>query len=236
MENKPVHAHFMIVRHAAPLDQAGLVADGAQRGHEPAVAVSALADVVCRGAIDEELRVVEDIYNSLDGLRTELRLAVGISGRHGGVLPVDTVQHAHGAGGGKWRLQVVFAVLERRVPAVVIAAVVVLDIVQRVQAVPPVELEVNLQVEVRVSVLLVDPAALFDDLGDLVPALCCGVLVGLLGGLGRAEALSRGAFGCALREVILLRNDGSSCDEAVSTCLGQRGRSRDFSGDCVTHC
>lgn len=218
MENEPVHAHLMVVRHAAPLDQAGLVADGTQSGHEPAVAIPALADVVGGGAVDEEFGVVEDIYNSLDGLRAELRFAVPISGRHG-VLPVDAVQHAQGAGGGKGRLQVVFAVLERRIPAVVIAAVVVLDVVQGVEAVPPVELEVDLQVEVRVSVLLVDPAALFDDLGDLVPALRCGILVRLLGGLGRAEALGRGAFGCALREVILLRNDGSSCDEAVSTCL-----------------
>lgn len=87
-----------------------------------------------------------------------------------------------------------------------------------------------------VLTLLVHAAALLDDLGDLVPTLCCGVFVGLLGGLGRGETLGRGAFGCPLGEVILLRNDGSSYGEAISTCVCEAGlsRSRGLSGSWAT--
>lgn len=197
VEHKSINANLLVVSHTALLDQARLVTNGAQRSHKPAVTVPTLTDVVGRGPVDEKLGLVKYVHDPLDRKRAELRLAVPIRAGGSGGLPLDAVQHAQsaGCGHGRRRLQHVEAVLGRRVPAVVVAAVVVLDVVQRVQAVPAVEFEVDLQVEVRVPVLLVDPAALPDDLGDLVPALCRRVLVGLLGCLGRAEALGRGTLG-----------------------------------------
>lgn len=44
-------------------------------------------------------------------------------------------------------------------------------VVQRVQAVAAVELEINLEIEMWIFVLAIDPAALLDDLCDLAPAL-----------------------------------------------------------------
>lgn len=72
VEHEAVHAHVLVVRDADPLDQAGLVAHGAQRRHEPAVAVAPLADVVRRGAVDVELGVVKDLPHPLDRLRVEI--------------------------------------------------------------------------------------------------------------------------------------------------------------------
>ena len=61
---------------------------------------------------------------------------------------------------------------------------VVLNIRERVQTVVAVELEINFNVKVRITILLVDSTALFDDLFDFGAACCCGVFVGCLGCCG----------------------------------------------------
>lgn len=61
---------------------------------------------------------------------------------------------------------------------------VVLNVRERVQTVVAVELEVNFNVKVRITILLVDATALLDDLFDFGAACCCGVFVGCLGCCG----------------------------------------------------
>ena len=52
------------------------------------------------------------------------------------------------------------------------------DIVERLQAVPPAELEIGFDVEVRISVLLVDATAFSDDLVDFCAAHSRCIIVG----------------------------------------------------------
>ena len=104
MEDEAVHADGLVVRHAEPLNQALLVAQGAQRRHEPAVAVAALPHVVCGRPLDVELRLVEDLGDALGaagakvaagGLagaadvaeRLEVHLVSGARSAHEGVEP-----------------------------------------------------------------------------------------------------------------------------------------------------
>lgn len=171
------------MHNAAALDQPRLIANRAQRSHQPTVPVPALPDIICRRAVDVELGVVEDVHHPLDSLGPKRIVAAPICRR--GIVPIGLVQQVHDRGGSRRVGRV--PVLEGRLPAVVVEALVILDVVERVETVPPVELEVDLQVEMRVTVLLVDAPALLDYLGDLVPALRCRLLVGLLGGLRRPK-------------------------------------------------
>lgn len=61
MEHEAVHADLLVALDADPLNQAFLVAYGGKGGHEPAVAVIALSDVVGGRAFDEETRFIEDV-------------------------------------------------------------------------------------------------------------------------------------------------------------------------------
>lgn len=62
--------------------------------------------------------------------------------------------------------------------AEIFTRLVVLNIGERVQTVVAVELEINFNVKVRITILLVDTTALLDDLFDFGAASCCGVFVG----------------------------------------------------------
>lgn len=82
------------------------------------------------------------------------------------------------------------------------------DVVERLQTVADVELEIGFDVEVRVSVLFVDPAAFFDDFGDFGAAHSRCVVVGSLGccwwallGVSPGDSVGVG----------VLRDHGGSC-------------------------
>lgn len=71
MKDEAVDAHVLVVSNAHLLDQARLVAEVAQRSHEPAVSISALAHIIGCRSVYIKLRVVKDVNDSLDGLWTE---------------------------------------------------------------------------------------------------------------------------------------------------------------------
>lgn len=62
-------------------------------------------------------------------------------------------------------------------------------VVERVETVPAIELLVDLEVKVRVSVPLVDTTTFADDLSHFAAALLCGGFVGLFSRLGGCLAL-----------------------------------------------
>lgn len=61
VEHKPVDANGFVAIDTDALYQLFLVADGGKGRHEPAVTVISLSDVVCRGALDEELWFLENV-------------------------------------------------------------------------------------------------------------------------------------------------------------------------------
>lgn len=54
VENESIYTDFLVSCDAYSLNEALLVAQCAECGHEPAIAVIALSDVVCGRAFDEE--------------------------------------------------------------------------------------------------------------------------------------------------------------------------------------
>jgi hypothetical protein len=61
VKHKAVDTDLFVPCHAHALYELLLVADGRERGHEPAVAVVALPNVIGGRAFDEELRFLENI-------------------------------------------------------------------------------------------------------------------------------------------------------------------------------
>lgn len=241
MEHKPIHAHLLVARHTHPLDQPGLVAERAQRRHEPAVAVAALAHIVRRRPVNVKLGIIEDVIHALHrlGLERMPRPATRILTRP--FLPplcpallLTTITRA--------AANTTTPFLQRRplqlrppwppipipppppppsppphtltltttttlapVTAVGNLTTVLQPLVgERLEAVATARAQVKVEVEVRVAVLLVDAAALGDDLGDLGAAERRGLLVRGRRLLGRAarQVLGRGALGEAGREVV----------------------------------
>jgi len=190
VEDEAVHADDLVVGHADALDEPGLVAERAQRRHEPAVAVAALAHVVGRGPVDVELRVVEDVDDALDGLRPEGDVGVAVGTRKA-------------AGPGRRRPGQAVALAALVLVVGLLGPARVAPVVQAVQAVAAVELEVQLEVEVRVTVLLVDAAALLDDLGHLGLANGRRLVVRGLRRLPAGHGPRRAALGRLLGVVVL---------------------------------
>lgn len=56
---------------------------------------------------------------------------------------------------------------------------------ERLQTVVDIELQVSFDIEVRISIFLVDPSTFLDDLFNLGAAHSCGIVVGSLGGCSR---------------------------------------------------
>lgn len=79
VEHKPVHANLCVSRHAQLLNQTWLVTQSTQGSHEPAVTVSTLPHVISSGTVDVELRLVEDVGNSLGafGCKVQTRRRAG---------------------------------------------------------------------------------------------------------------------------------------------------------------
>lgn len=73
IEHKPIHANLCIASHAQLLNQTRLVTQSTQGSHEPAITVSTLPHVISSGAVDVELRLVEDVGDSLGALRFEIQ-------------------------------------------------------------------------------------------------------------------------------------------------------------------
>lgn len=61
VEHKSVHPNLLIASNADFLYQFFLVAYSSQCGHEPAIAIIALSDIVCGCAFYEELWSIEDV-------------------------------------------------------------------------------------------------------------------------------------------------------------------------------
>lgn len=61
MEDEAVYPYLLIACHTDPLYQVLLIAKCAQCGHEPAVSIISLSNVVCGGAFYEELWIFEDV-------------------------------------------------------------------------------------------------------------------------------------------------------------------------------
>jgi hypothetical protein len=61
VEHEAIHANGFVALDTDPLDQLFLVADGGKGRHEPAIAVISLSDIVCRGALDEELGLLKNV-------------------------------------------------------------------------------------------------------------------------------------------------------------------------------
>lgn len=68
VEDEAIDTDLLVARDTNVLDQSRLVSQCAQRRHEPAIPVVTLPHVVGRGAFDEKLRCVEDVFDSLDRL------------------------------------------------------------------------------------------------------------------------------------------------------------------------
>lgn len=71
MEHEPIHADLLIPRHTHPLNQARLVAQRAQRRHQPAIPVLPLPHIVRRRPINIELGIIKDLTHPLDRLGPE---------------------------------------------------------------------------------------------------------------------------------------------------------------------
>lgn len=121
MEYETIDADILIMSNADLFDQTGLVAEITERGHKPAVSVSALAYIISRGTVDVKLRAVEYVYDPFDRFWGEGRL---------------------------WWL-------------------LIFDVPERFQTIPSAEFEIKFEVEMRVSVLLVDPPTFLHNLVDL---------------------------------------------------------------------
>src|SRR4051794_9164239 len=65
MEYEPVHSNLLILCNTCPLDQAFLIAEGTECAHEPTVTVIPLANIICRGTVDVELRLLENVLHPL---------------------------------------------------------------------------------------------------------------------------------------------------------------------------
>lgn len=61
MEDESVHANVLIHCDAYLLYEPFLVPQGTKCGHEPAIAIAALADITSTGTIDIKLGVFKDI-------------------------------------------------------------------------------------------------------------------------------------------------------------------------------
>lgn len=80
MEDEAVDANLLISGDTDFLYEALLIPQGAQCGKQPAIPISALANVICSSALDEKLRVVENIGDSLDRPRAETNVGVVFRG------------------------------------------------------------------------------------------------------------------------------------------------------------
>jgi hypothetical protein len=230
MEDKPVDTHVLVPGNAHSLDQPGFVAERTKRRHKPAIAVAPLADIVGRRTINVELGIVKDFSDPLDGPRREVaarpqaalldRLAALSLGRTIGVgigtgipdlpvqalpggvgtaslAPVSRPAARPGAGPGA-------GAGARPASLIVRGRIVGLDVAKRLEAVAGTRAQVKVQVEMWVAVLLIDAAALGDDLVDLGAAQGGGLLVRGGGGLGAAagEVLGGRALGQAQGELV----------------------------------
>lgn len=70
IEDKPVHASLLVPSHTNPIYELRLRTHGHQSSEEPAIARAALVDVRRRSPIDEKLRVIKDIIDTLDPRRS----------------------------------------------------------------------------------------------------------------------------------------------------------------------
>jgi hypothetical protein len=146
VEDKAIDTHRRLLGHTDPLNESWLAAQRAQRRHQPAVPVAALPDVLSRRPVDVEMGGVKDVGDALDRLGAEAGVEVAIS-----KAPL----------GGQVLVQDGVAVVR------LLSLVRVAPVVEAVEAVAALQLQVEFEVEVWVTILLVDPPALLDDLGDL---------------------------------------------------------------------
>lgn len=150
-EHKAIDTNLLVMFDADLVDQPFHVSQATEGRHEIAIAITTLANVTCRGAVDVELGIVKDILYTIHGEHTRVP---NVRSRPAGVL--STYSHALDT---FW--------LHR-----------ISQITQTVQTIPLSGLEIPFDVEVGVAVLLVQPPALPDDPVDVSFTLGPGLFVG----------------------------------------------------------
>lgn len=61
MENETIHPNFLVPGNAHFFKQILFITQCAYGGHEPAISICPLANIICGYAVDVEVRLVEDI-------------------------------------------------------------------------------------------------------------------------------------------------------------------------------
>lgn len=234
MEHEAVHAHVLVVRYADALNQPRLVGKRAEGGHQPAIAVAALAHIVGGGAVDVELWVIKDVHDALGSLGPKVSRSgattddgVALLRRLGTPSASSARLSASAAAtglGSAVRLFWATPATATIVAAVIIGVITVAiplavtgpqparraraRVRQRVQAVAAAKLEVEFEIKMRVAVLLVDAAALAHNLFHLCATQGRGRLVGRY--RRGAGDLVGGALG-RLLGIGIMRNDRGYC-------------------------
>ena len=65
MEYETIHPDLLVPGDAHLFKQILLITQCAYGGHEPAIAIPPLTDIICGHAVDGEMRLVEDILGSI---------------------------------------------------------------------------------------------------------------------------------------------------------------------------
>jgi hypothetical protein len=179
MKDETIYADFLITSYADLLNQSRLIAQSTQRSHKPAVSVTPLSHIIRRWPIDVELRIIKDVRDALDCLRIEpitsrsdrhrprarSRRTILLSLRHDYTTSITVTASTPPSA-------MPLTPLPRVITAVCITILIIaiLHVVQALQTVAPAHLEVKFEIEVRVSVSLIDASAFTHDLGHFLSA------------------------------------------------------------------
>jgi hypothetical protein len=148
VEYETIYTNLFIARNTHSLYELAFIAYRRKRGHEPAVAIIALSHIVCGRAFYKETGVLKDVLSHVS-YNTMLR---------------DCYTYLHSFNGQGMEIGLLFVQSGKTI------GWRIWDSLR--------SLEVGFNIEVGVSVLLIQPSAFFDDLLDLSDTCFFSLLVG----------------------------------------------------------